>query len=167
MPKSDQGVFTDRYSVIPRTLIFVRRGEAVLMIKGAPTKRLWANQYNGIGGHIDRGEDALSSARRELFEETGLKDVPLRLVGTVIVNAGEQRGIGLFVFRGEYERGDLHPSPEGQLEWVAIDRLRDFPLVEDLQILLPKVLQMEPGGAPFSALYDYDEQDRLQITFGS
>lgn len=166
MPKSDQGVFADRYSIIPRTLIFITRGDAVLMIKGAPTKRLWANQYNGIGGHIDRGEDALSSAQRELYEETGLEDVALRLVGTVIVNAGEQRGIGLFVFRGEYARGDLHPSPEGQLEWVPIDRLRDFPLVEDLQILLPKVIQMRPGDPPFSALYFYDEQDQLRIAFG-
>ena len=66
MPSSDQGVTHDRYTLIPRTLIFLTRGERVLLLKGAPHKRLWANRYNGVGGHIERGEDVLTSARREL-----------------------------------------------------------------------------------------------------
>jgi len=56
MPKSEQGVTFDRYAIIPRTLIFITRegpsGLEVLLIKGAPTKRLWANRYNGVGGHV-------------------------------------------------------------------------------------------------------------------
>ncbi|MDP3183744.1 MAG: NUDIX domain-containing protein, partial [Anaerolineales bacterium] len=66
MPASEQGVSRDRYMLIPRTLIFLRRGDSVLLIKGAPHKRLWANKYNGVGGHLERGEDVLSAARREL-----------------------------------------------------------------------------------------------------
>ena len=42
MPQSDQGVNRDRYMLIPRTIIFLRRGDSYLLIKGAPTKRLWA-----------------------------------------------------------------------------------------------------------------------------
>ena len=76
MPASDQGIRRDRYMLIPRTLIFLRRGESVLLIRGAPNKPLWANKYNGVGGHIERGEDALSAARRELREETGLTADP-------------------------------------------------------------------------------------------
>jgi 8-oxo-dGTP diphosphatase len=165
MPKSDQGVSADRYSIIPRALIFVTRGQQVLMIKGAPNKRLWANQYNGIGGHIERGEDARTAARRELSEETGLSNVPLRLVGTVLIDAGENRGIALFVFRGAYTGGELMESAEGRLEWLPLDRLMEFPLVEDLKILLPRVLQTRPEDAPFSALYSYDDQDHLRIVF--
>jgi 8-oxo-dGTP diphosphatase len=165
MPKSDQGVSADRYSIIPRALIFVTRGQQVLMIKGAPNKRLWANQYNGIGGHIERGEDARTAARRELREETGLSNVPLRLVGTVLIDAGENRGIALFVFRGAYTGGELMESAEGRLEWLPLDRLMEFPLVEDLKILLPRVLQTRPEDAPFSALYSYDDQDQLKIVF--
>jgi 8-oxo-dGTP diphosphatase len=68
MPKSEQGVNQGRFSVIPRTLIFITHGDKILLIKGSPFKRLWANQYNGIGGHIEKGEDVLSAARRELRE---------------------------------------------------------------------------------------------------
>jgi len=72
MPVTDQGLNQDRYMLIPRTLIFLTRGDKILLIKGAANKRLWANLYNGIGGHIEPGEDILSAARRELKEETNL-----------------------------------------------------------------------------------------------
>lgn len=165
MPRSDQGALVDRYSIIPRSLIFIFRGDEVLLIKGSPSKRLWANKYNGIGGHIERGEDALSAARRELAEETGLRNVDLRLAGTVMVDADEARGIGLFVFAGRYSQGQLVESSEGVLEWVAMSRLKEYALVEDLQILLPRIAKMGPCDPSFSALYFYDEQDQMQIKF--
>lgn len=166
MPKSEQGINDDRYTIIPRTLVFLTRGDAVLLIKGAPHKRLWANRYNGIGGHIECGEDALSSARRELIEETGLAANLLYLVGTVMIHVGEQRGIGLFVYRGEYVGGQLYESPEGSLEWVSLSQISQLNLVEDLRILLPRVLTMKKGEPPFSALYEYGENDQLHIRFG-
>ena len=93
--------------LIPRTLTFIFHEEKVLLIKGAPHKRLWANKYNGVGGHIERGEDVFSSARREVREETGLDLPSLALCGTVIVDTGENVGIGIFIFRGEYQGGNL------------------------------------------------------------
>jgi 8-oxo-dGTP diphosphatase len=50
--------------IIPRVAVFLRRNDSYLLLKGAPTKRLWANKYNGLGGHIERGEDVLSAAKQ-------------------------------------------------------------------------------------------------------
>ncbi len=167
MPASDQGILSDRYAIIPRTLIFVVQAGRVLLIKGAQRKRLWAGLFNGVGGHIERGEDVLTAARRELLEETGLNVEALWLCGTVIVDAGAALGVGIFVLRGEKPHGELHPSPEGDLEWVAFDRLDSLPMVEDLSFLLPRVLASKRGQPPFSARSHYDNDQHLTVQFSA
>ena len=110
---AQQGVSPDRYRLIPRTLIFLTRDGQVLLLKGAAHKRLWANLYNGVGGHVERGEDILASARRELAEETGLQEAQLWLCGVITVDTGGNTGIGIYVLRGELA-ADASPLPESQ-----------------------------------------------------
>lgn len=163
MPQSDQGTSRDRYAVIPRTAIFLRRGDSYLLLKGAPTKRLWANKYNGLGGHIERGENVLFAAKRELAEETGLS-ADLWLCGTVIVNAGEM-GICLFLFCGDCLEGEPQTSAEGLAEWISFEAITELPVVEDLPVLLAKIHRMQRGDPPFFAWSHYDEGEKLIVEF--
>ena len=164
MPASDQGVSLDRYMLIPRVLIFVTRGPLILLLKGAPNKRLWADKYNGVGGHVEPGEDVLSAARRELCEETGLK-ADLWLCGTVTVDTGENPGIGIYIFTGECPEGEPGISAEGMLEWVSLAELPKLPAVEDLPIFLDRVQKMKSGSPPFSARSFYDDEGKLTVVF--
>lgn len=166
MGQQDQGIHTGRprYQAIPRVLIFLRNGADVLLLKGAPTKRIWANLYNGVGGHVEQDEDVLSAARREVQEETGL-DVPdLKLCAVVNIDGGDQTtGILMFVFTGWSQRREITESHEGALHWIAADALADLPLVEDLSWLLPRVLALPETAGPLFLHYSYDEADQLVI----
>ena len=162
-----QGLQVRRYHVVPRTLIFLtREEEEVLLLKGAPNKRLWAGLYNGVGGHVQPGEDVLRAAQRELLEETGL-EADLWLCGVVTIDVNPQEGVVLFVFRGEPRtpHAPLRPSVEGSLAWVPLEQWQTLPLVEDLPLLLPRVLAARPGQPPFFAHYTYDDQGKLLIAF--
>ncbi len=163
MPKTDQGITSNRFQVIPRVLIFVFNGDEVLLLEGASNKRIWANCYNGIGGHVELGEDILSAAERELQEESGLSSILLDLCGTILVNVTQVTGILLFVFRGEYSGQALIELHEGKLSWIKTDLYSALPLVEDLPVILPEVIRWKPGDAPFYGFSYYDENEKLII----
>jgi 8-oxo-dGTP diphosphatase len=169
MPKSDQGIDVSlkrqRYTVIPRTLVFITRGDRVLLLRGSPLKRIWANKYNGIGGHIERDEDVYTAALREIHEETGLHVDHLRLAGLINIDGDQPAGIMLFVFTAAARTGDPIPSEEGALEWIAREQLAQIDLVEDLPVILPRALDLPPNAPPFFAHYHYDEQERLIMRF--
>ncbi len=166
MPVLEQGVSGARYTLVPRVLIFVWRGTKVLLLKGAPDKRLWAGKYNGLGGHVEPGEDLLSAARRELTEEAGL-EANLQLCGTVVVDTGRSSGVGLFVFSGEWRGGEPQASAEGRLEWVDASIVPSLPCVEDLPVLLEAVLRRRPNAPPFSARSFYDAEGGLRLVFAA
>ena len=167
MPAAEQGVAVSagRYQLIPRVLCFVWHGPDVLLLKGAPDKKIWANKYNGLGGHVERGESVPAAALREIREEAGLAVCDLRLRGVVTIDTGEAVGIGLFVFSAEALDRTVKPSREGSLHWVSPAELAGLVVVEDLPELLARVQVQGADGPCFGARYSYSVEGKLHIDF--
>jgi 8-oxo-dGTP diphosphatase len=168
MSLEGQRLQPERYALIPRTLSFILHGDEILLIKVPENRGAWSGLFNGVGGHVERGEEPLSAAYREIKEETNLTPTSLRLSGIVQIDTKTNPGIGLFVFLGHIEaKGETIPGPEGIPEWIHLDHLDDTPLVEDLPQLIPKVLSSVDNDFPFFARYHYDPEDQLSIVYSS
>lgn len=174
MNVAEQGarVVSGRNLVIPRVLVFLTStnpttgAREVLLLQGAPTKRLWANQYNGLGGHVEATEDVYTAAVREVQEEAGITPCDLTLRGVVTIDvgadeSGRRPGVLMFVFVGATEERTLHPSTEGTPTWLPIDALSGYPLVDDLTELLPRALD----GPFFYGHYNPQPDGALCYTF--
>lgn len=164
MSLDGQRVDPARYSLVPRTLSFLIRNNQVLLLKLGADRAGWSGLYNGIGGHVEQGEDPLSAAEREVREESGLDLSDQRLCGVVTVDTGSSPGIALYVFVAEVP-ADLAHSAGAGLEWVSLKQLIERPLVEDLPTLLPAALEAHAAGSVFSAAYRYAPSGELQISF--
>jgi 8-oxo-dGTP diphosphatase len=126
----------------------------------------WAGKLNGVGGHIEQGEDPTSAAKREILEETGYSPDSLQLTGMVIVDIGIVPGISLYVYAGKvHSTNPPLVNDEGTLEWIQLSELQDSDLVEDLPLLIPKSLESYEQKSVFSALYFYDNEGSLNIKF--
>ncbi len=173
MKASDQGTQGEkwqRYQAIPRTLTFVTSIspvsglQEVLLLKGAPTKRLWANKFNGLGGHVEAHESVYEAAVREVQEEAGLTLADIVLRGVVNIDTGPaQLGVMMFVFCTAATTREIHHSAEGRPQWIPVTALADYPLVDDLYRLIPLALG---DGPPFFGHYSPRPNGEMHYRFG-
>lgn len=160
------GATDGRWLTTVRTLSFILNGDDVLLMKRAAYKRIFPNRYNGVGGHVERGEDVLTSAIREMTEETGLAVRDPRLCAIHIIDAGEQTGITLFIFTAWADSRSVTACDEGTLHWLSRSQATMLPadeVVEDLPLILPRILTLPAGAPPLYAHVDYDATDTIRI----
>lgn len=156
----------NRWLTIPRTLSFVMNKDDILMMKRASHKRVFPNQYNGLGGHIERDEDPLTGAIREIKEESGLDVHSVQLRSIHNIDAGATTGILLFVYTAISDSREVTlDSPEGRLEWIPKSKILDIDLVEDLPFLIPRLFDMDRKQPPYHVHVSYDEKDEIQLNF--
>jgi 8-oxo-dGTP diphosphatase len=160
------GETNGRWLVIPRTLCFVMNDGDVLLMKRAANRRVFPNRYNGLGGHIERDEEPMSSVKREVEEETGLEIYDVRLRGIYNIDTGETAGIMLLIFTAETDEREIKvESEEGTLHWTPLATAASLDLVEDLPYILPLIANMGDNSLPFFVHVSYDENDVIQMRF--
>lgn len=142
--------------VIQYTLVYLTSHGKVLLIKKAPG-RSHAGEWIGLGGKLERGEDPVSSAVRELREESGLTVADPKLRGTFIWLDDVQCGI-VYIVTGSKWTGTLVESEEGALQW---HRIADLPSLEGLarhqRLFLDRILSGSPDFYSGVAVYQRNE----------
>jgi 8-oxo-dGTP diphosphatase len=167
MGSKEQGAnaIEGRWLTIPRSLCFVTHGDDVLLMKRAAHKRIFPNRYNGVGGHVERDEDLLTSAKREVTEETGLHVRDVRLRAIYNVDANESTGIMVFAFTAVSDNRNFTANNEGTLHWIPKSEVLQYDLVDDLPIILPRILKMGLDDIPLFVHLGYDTDDRIRLRF--
>jgi 8-oxo-dGTP diphosphatase len=118
---------------------FITFGDDVLMLhrKKAPNKGKW----NGVGGHIEKGESPYQSMVREIKEETGLVISSLRFGGILTWEGYEIEPGGLYIFSAAAESREVKGNGEGILAWKPKSFATSAEdVVDNIHIFLPPVL---------------------------
>jgi len=142
------------------------RTHVLLMHRDKWPEDVHFGKYLSLGGHVDPGEDALTCARREVHEESGLTVGDLILRGTVLwTGFGPRRRDYLcFIFRADTFTGTPHGgNEEGTLEWVPIDDLTSRAMWDSDHLWLPMVF--DAGPKPFFGVMPYDGHEMVSWSF--
>ena len=123
-------------------------------------------KYNGVGGHLEKGESVAACMVREIREETGLEVLSMRLRGTVCwADFGPSKADWLgFVFVVDSFRGEpFADNEEGTLSWEPIDRLGQLPMWKGDRLFLPLVFDGDPR--PFHGYMRYEGDEPRDWTY--
>ncbi|MFV0424780.1 MAG: prolipoprotein diacylglyceryl transferase [Bacilli bacterium] len=119
----------NEYKLKISTSILFNEGKILLIKK--PT-----NRYSMPGGKIEHYEIPIRTAKREFFEETGLKlkHITLKVIADVRY---KEKDLEMYIFYSEEYTGNLKTfSEEGSLEWIKIEELKDLEMYpSDLEII--------------------------------
>lgn len=114
-----------------------------------------AGKWNGLGGKLEPGETPEECARREIWEESGLKVKNLHWKGFLTFpQFSNQEDWYAFVFVAEADQDEVIDSAEGQLRWIPNHELLELNLWEGDRVFLPWLDQ--PGF--FSAKFIYQDK---------
>lgn len=111
------------------------------------------------GGHVEKGESFIDSAKREVFEETGLKVDNLKLCGIIDWchrKSGERYMV--ILYKTDTYSGELiGETEEGKVFWADIDEIPNMELSQHFESYLKVFL--DDSKQEFFGLYDKKSKD--------
>lgn len=144
--------------LLQTTLCYLEKDGQYLMLHRVKKKKdVNKDKWIGVGGKFEPGEDALACALREVREETGLTMNQPLYRGVVDFFCPPWPAERMHLFTCTDFTGEMLPCDEGDLEWVAKDRVPSLPIWEGDKIFFDLLAKNEP----FFHLSLYYENDIL------
>jgi len=104
------------------TLCVVYEHPRILL--GLKKRGFGEGRWNGFGGKVQKGEEIEQAAKRELFEEAGIKVKNCVKAGIIEFEfKGNPEILEVHIFKGTGVLGDLTESEEMKPQWFHIDKL--------------------------------------------
>ena len=115
------------------------------------------DKWLGVGGKFEEGESPYECARREIFEETGLSDLPLSHRGIVTFVSDEYgtEYMHLFTAKTDKDKIDFECS-EGELVFVKKSDVYSLPIWEGDKIFF-KLLETSTDFFSLKLTYSKDK----------
>ena len=130
MERSESAVFTN--------MCMVRDGDRVLVINRNDPG------WPGLafpGGHVEKGEAFADSVIREVYEETGLTIEQPRLCGIKQFRTEENSRYIVLLYRTDKFAGELISSGEGEVFWLTLEQLDQYPLTPHFEQVVVVMLR--------------------------
>ena len=130
MERSESAVFTN--------MCMVRDGSRVLVINRNDPG------WPGLafpGGHVEQGEAFADSVIREVYEETGLTIEQPRLCGIKQFRTEENSRYIVLLYRTDKFEGQLISSGEGEVFWLTLEQLDQYPLTPHFEQVVEVMLR--------------------------
>jgi len=101
------------------------RNGAVLLARRSSRRKVHPNLWSLPGGHVEPGEDPLTTMRRELLEEIGVTPEHWRFVGTLVPEGSHETSATFHIYQIDKWRGRprLIGDEHTELRWFAVDAL--------------------------------------------
>lgn len=136
-------------------VVFNTAGQVLLIKRNkAPSRGLWSVP----GGCQEAGESLTEACKREVYEETGLKIEVKNLIAVVERRVEGFHYVVIDFFASVLDRKNKQPvaqSDVSEAEWVSLQHIAQYELVEGLDEILYRAYQLFKGDS-IKGLLDFN-----------
>lgn len=124
----------------PVVSAFIRKGEKILLLKRSENVGTFQGLWATVSGYIEEGEEPLTRARKEIAEETGLRNVRLLRKADCVLARSGNRVFAVYPFLFETEEEVSIDWEHTEYKWITLEEITNFQTVPKLVEALRKLI---------------------------